>query len=175
MIPCRGQVPEQVEDIDISRAKASLFVISIFTGTRGWGHVAGGRSLLGSAGGSRTRAGLLVFLTGGDIKGLVLEALLALLLLDLGERGALGVVALKTFLHFAKALLEGGKFLSVSVDGSLLLGDLLVQVGEGVLDAEDVHQLGGERAGNGRLGATAAGLPVSIELGVGSVHAGSHY
>lgn len=89
--------------------------------------------------------------------------------------------------------------------GSILLGDLLIEVGERVFDAEDVHQLLGEGAGDGaindkigqllfhsiawlamsisqtsrgqtgrdeRLGATAAGLPVAVELLVGSVHGG---
>jgi hypothetical protein len=150
MIPCHGQVSEQVEDVDILMAKMRLFVISIwsaksagavihigvgddvvftFTGARGWGHVAGGRGLLGSASGSRTRAGLLVFLVGGDIKGLVLVVLLVLLLLDLGARGVLGVVALETFLHLAEALLEGGKFLRVPVDGSLPIERQSVRLG----------------------------------------------
>lgn len=54
------------------------------------------------------------------------------------------------------AILERGK-LVVEEKGMgswtvfLLVGNLLVQVGEGVLDAENVHQLLGEGAGNGAV------------------------
>lgn len=93
-----------------------MFSVSVFTGARGRGHVAGRGGLLGGSSRARARAGLLVLL-GRRIEGLEL-LILILILLELGERGArLGV--LEAFLHLAETLLEGREFLGVSVDIAL--------------------------------------------------------
>lgn len=82
-------------------------------------------------------------------------------------------VALQAFLHFANATLEGLKFVGLSLNGLLAvdhrvsswlsdwwwescqnnccnvpLDNLLVEVGNTIFNAKNVHELRGERAGN---------------------------
>lgn len=78
-------------------------------------------------------------------------------------------IVLQPLFHFANATLESLQLACLTLDVLLSLVKLPVEVGDGIVKAEDVGKLLGERASDGGLGATAVGLPVVVELSVSHV------